>query len=108
MPAADTLLKVRIWVKVVLLSLVGIYTLLFIFLNARQEIGMWLFFGVRPTVNVLVALLCAFLLGSLLTLLARTLATTVRQVRDSRERARTQRLEREVADMRVKAAKTGK
>jgi uncharacterized integral membrane protein len=98
------LLKIRVWTKVVLLGLVAIYTLLFIFLNTGQSIDVWLFFGVEPRMSVLLALAGAFVLGSLVTLLVRTVVKTVQQVKVARERGRTQRMEREIADMRTKAS----
>lgn len=104
MPASDTLLKIRIWLKVILLALLVLYAIVFVWLNSGEYIDLWLF----PTVtieqlNVFVALVGAFLLGALLTVLVRTILTTVRQIRQSRERGRTQKLEREIADMRVKS-----
>ena len=99
---SDTFLKVRIASKVILLILVLIYTLLFIFKN-NQPVQVWLFFNTVPQMSLLVALLGAFLLGSLLTLLVRTIATTARQMRQARERDRALRLEREIAEMRTKA-----
>lgn len=107
MSASDTLLKVRVYTKLALLGLVGLYALLFIVLNYRERIDVWLFFGTSPTMNAIVALLVAFLLGVLTTLLARTALSTWTQWRVASERTRTQRLEREVADMRTMAAKRG-
>jgi hypothetical protein len=46
----------------------------------------------------------AFLIGGLVAILAATTFRTVRQVKELRARNRSGRLEREVADMRAKAA----
>ena len=100
---SDTLLKIRIWTKVAALALMLVYTLLFIFKN-NEPVRVWLFFNTDPQISLLVALLGAFLLGALLTLLVRTIVTTVRQIRSARERDRSVRLEREIAEMRTKAA----
>lgn len=104
MAASDTFLKIRIWTKVIVLALLAIYTLLFLFMNSGP-VELWWFFGRRIGTNVIVALLGAFILGALLALLLRTIVTTMRQIKQSRERGRAQKLEREIADMRVKSAK---
>lgn len=103
MAFSDVLLKVRIWTKIILLALVVLYTLAFAFSNSDEDINVWLFFNREPRVNVLVALLGAFVLGSLMTVLIRMVYSTLGQFRASRERTRTHRLEREIADMRTKA-----
>lgn len=100
---SDTLLKIRIWAKIILLVLVLVYTLLFVFFNQR-DVVLWYFpFADRATVPVLVALIGAFILGAMLAVLIRMVLKTVTQIRDSRDRGRTERLEREIADMRTKA-----
>jgi uncharacterized integral membrane protein len=104
MALPQPLLKAWIWTKIVLLALVVLYTMLFAFKNSDEDITLWLFVAREPTVNVLVALLGAFALGALVTALLRTVISTVRQMRTARDRNRTLRLEREIADMRTKAA----
>ena len=104
MAISDALLKTWIWTKVVLLALVVLYTMAFAFWNSDEEITLWLFVGREPRLNVLVALLGAFALGALVTALLRTVISTVRQFQRSKERNRTLRLEREIADMRTKAS----
>ncbi len=104
MALSDSLLKIWIWTKITLLVLVVLYTVAFAWSNSDETINVWLFFGREPQVNVLVALLGAFALGSLMTILIRAVFSTVRQMRKSRERTRTHRLEREIADMRTKAS----
>lgn len=101
---SDTFLKIRIWAKIILLALLVLYALLFLFKNS-QPVSLWLFFGFEiQSINVILALLGAFLLGSLTTIAVRMVFKTVTQVRNSRDRGRTERLEREIADMRTKAA----
>ena len=104
MPAlSDAFLKLRIWLKIAVLALVLIYFLLFLYFNSQQT-TLWLFPGTRFETNVIVALLGAFLLGSLLTLLLRMLYTTLTQIRTSQQRTRAARLEREIDEMKAKAA----
>lgn len=106
MALSDSLLKLWIWTKIILLALVVIYLLAFAWSNSGddKQVLVWLFFGREPKVNVLVALVGAFALGSLTTILIRTVFNTVRQMRSARDRDRTARLEREIADMRTKAS----
>jgi hypothetical protein len=106
MPASDTLLKIRVYTKLALLAIVALYATLFILLNYSERIDVWLFFGTSPNLNAIVALAVAYALGALTMLLARTALTTWTQWKVARERGRTQRLEREVADMRTAAAKS--
>ncbi len=103
MAIPDVILKVRIWTKIILLGLVVLYTLLFVWNNSDEQIDVWLFFNTNPRVNVLIALLGAFVLGAMMTVLARMVWNTVAQMRTVSERNRTARLEREIADMRTKA-----
>ena len=93
----------RIWAKVLLLAVVLVYFLLFLYFNS-QDVVLWLFPGTQFQTNMVVALLGAVVLGSLLTLLVRMVAVTLRQVRQRRDRVRTDKLEREITDMRTKAA----
>lgn len=100
---SDTLLKIRIWSKIIVLVLLVVYMLLFLFKNS-QPVNLWLFFGVEiERINVILALLGAFVLGSLTTIAVRMVYRTIAQIRQSQERGRTERLEREIADMRTKA-----
>ena len=66
--------------------------------------GAWFWFGREPDTSVLILVLCAFLLGVVGTILFRTTIKTLRQLRNLRDRTRSERLEREVAEMRTKAA----
>ena len=104
MAVSDKLLKIRIWTKVIALAVAGLYTLVFLLQNTGEQVELWLFFGVAPTMSLLVAMLSSFLLGALLTLLVRMVIKTVRQMQKARERGRTQRLENEIRDMRTKAS----
>jgi hypothetical protein len=98
-------LKIKIWTKVALLSFVTIYLLTFIFKNSDEPAKFWYWFW-RPDVetSILYFTLFTFAAGVLTTILVRMMFKTVHQVREMRNKARTERLEREVADMKAKAA----
>ena len=98
-------LKIKIWAKVALLVFVTIYLLTFIFKNSDEPAKFWYWFW-KPDVetSILYFTLFTFFAGVLTTILVRMMFKTVYQVREMRNKARTDRLEREVADMKAKAA----
>ena len=104
MAVSDTFLKIRIWTNIIILAIVAIYTLLFLGFNYGERVELWLFFGTSLRSSMLLALLAAFVLGSLLTLLVRMIFTTVSQIRQSRDRSRSRQLEAEVSEMRTRSA----
>ena len=98
-------LKIKIWTKVALLVFVTIYLLTFIFKNSDEPAKFWYWFW-KPDLetSILYFTLLTFFAGVLTTVLVRMMFKTVHQVREMRNKARTERLEREVADMKAKAA----
>jgi len=98
-------LKIKVWTKVALFALLFVYVLAFIFKNIEPRVDLWVWFF-KPPINLSVLLLAlvSFLIGVLGTILSRTTFKTLRQVRNLRERTRGERLEREMAEMRTKAA----
>jgi hypothetical protein len=77
----------------------------FVYQNSSKPVKPWFWFGREPDTSVLVLVVCAFLLGVVGTILFRTTIKTLRQIRSLRERTRAERLEREMAEMRTKAAR---
>jgi hypothetical protein len=97
-------LRIKVWTKLTIVLAIVAYVGLFVYQNSNHKVTMWYWFGREPESSVLILVLCAFLLGVVATILFRTTFKTVRQLRHLAERTRAQRLEREVADMRTKAA----
>jgi uncharacterized integral membrane protein len=97
-------LKVRIWTKVVVFVLVFVYLLCFVYWNTNNTAKFWYWRKREPETGTLFLVLFSFLAGVVTTVLVRAIFRTIRQIRDSRQRGRTERLEREVADMKAKAA----
>src|SRR5687768_15622739 len=97
----NALLKVKVWTKVIVFGLVLVYVTVFIVQNSENKATLWVWPGRdRPLeTSVLKLVLVAFLAGVIGTLLVRTLLRTVRQIRDVRDRNRSERLERELVDM---------
>jgi len=97
-------LKIRIWFKTILFVLVLVYIFVFVIKNNEQTVDVWLFYNTRYKGSLLLVLLLTFVAGVVTTLLVRTIFNTLRQVREYRDRARSQKLEREIHDMKTKAA----
>jgi uncharacterized integral membrane protein len=98
-------LKIKVWTKVTLFALLTVYVLTFIFKNIGPKVDLWVWYFTPPlNLSVLLLALVSFLIGVLGTILSRTTFKTIRQLRNLAERTRGERLEREMSEMRTKAA----
>jgi uncharacterized integral membrane protein len=97
-------LKIKVWTKGIIFGALLIYSLLFILNNSGQAVKFWYWFRREYETSMLVLILVTFLAGVACAILVRTTLKTIRQIRDLRERSRIDRLEREHADMKAKAA----
>ena len=103
----NTLLKIRLWTKLVLFVLVGLWAVLFLFNNTagQLDVEVWYFpFVERFRSSPLFLMLLSFVLGGALTLLGRMLLFSGRQVRGIRAGDENAELRREIDRMR-KASK---
>ena len=101
----NAFLKVKVWTKVVIFGLILVYLTFFMVENSENKATLWVWFGrERPLeTSVLKLVLVAFLAGVVGTLLVRTSFRTLRQIREVRDRGRTERMERDLIDMKTKA-----
>ena len=97
-------LRIKIWFKVTLVAALMIYVILFVYFNASQEVQFWYWPRHQPTATLLLLVLCSFLAGVVSTLLVRTTYRTIRQISELQQRARAQRMDRQIADIHSKAA----
>lgn len=97
-------LKVKIWTKVVIFVVVAIYLLIFFLKNNDRTVQFWYWYNRAPEASVLLLVTLSFLFGVAVAILVRMMFKTIHQVREMRNRSRTERLEREVSDMKAKAA----
>ncbi|MGH7179270.1 MAG: hypothetical protein ACREJC_17970, partial [Tepidisphaeraceae bacterium] len=97
-------LKIKIWTKSVVIGALVVYALLFILNNSGQSVKFWYWFRHEYETSMLVLVLLTFAAGIVGTLLVRTVLTTMRQIRESRARTKTVRMERDLAEMKSKAA----
>ncbi len=98
----DLWLKIKFWIKITISGLVTLFVLIFILQNLNKPVKIWLWNDIDTT--LLKVLLSTVGLTILATLLLWTTYKTIRQFRELRLRSRTQKLEREMADMKTKAA----
>src|SRR5215213_11480729 len=97
-------LKIKVWTKITLASLLAIYVLIFVLKNTTQDVTFWWWFNRTSSTSVFMLALFAFLSGAIGMILVRTTWKTVTQVRELQRRSRTHKIERDLADMKSKAA----
>jgi hypothetical protein len=98
-------LKIKIWTKSLLLGALLIYVILFFLENSGQPVKFWYWYNSEHPSSMLVMMLLAFFAGVISTILIRTTIKTIRQIRELRQRGRLEKIEREHAEMKAKAAK---
>jgi uncharacterized integral membrane protein len=101
---SDLWLKIWVWIKGILIALVALYVLLFVVNNSHDVTFWWFPFKPEIKSSTLVLIGIAFLAGVVSTILVRTTLRTVRQVQEIKTRNRSLRLERDMAEMKSKAA----
>ncbi len=98
-------LKIKLWTKIAICAFVAIYLLVFIIKNNGKEAEFWYWYNRKPfTASILLLVTASFLTGILVSILVRMMFRTAKQISAMRNNARTEKLEREVADMKAKAA----
>jgi uncharacterized integral membrane protein len=97
-------LKIKIWTKVVIISVVVIFLLIFVMENANKEITIWWWFGREVATTALMLIGCMFLAGVICTLLVRVAAKTMRQVRELKQHNANLQMRQDVAEIKTKAA----
>ena len=97
-------LKIRVWTKVTVFVAIFLYAIIFIAKNGSRRVSVWLWPNSEPNNSVLGLVLCSFLLGVITVIMIRTTINTVRQIRELRTRTRTEKAQRDLAHMHVKAS----
>ena len=96
--------KIKLWTKITVCTIVSIYLLVFIIKNMGPDVTFWYWYGRTIQASMLFLIACAFIAGVVVSILTRMMFRTARQFSAMRTHARTEKLEREVADMKAKAA----
>jgi len=97
-------IKIKNWTKGIIFALGVIYAAIFVYNNSGSPVSFWWWFGHTPQTTVFYLAAFAFAAGVIFTLLVRMMWGTVRQFRKMGASNRTEKLEREMADMKAKAA----
>lgn len=97
-------LKIKVWTKVTFFCLLLIYVLMFVAKNSSARVSTWYWLGKESETSVLLLMLYVFFAGVLMTILVRTTFKTISQVREMKHKNRTTRLEKQMAEMKAKAA----
>ena len=102
---ADFWLKLKIWTKVVAVTLAVIYLTFFAINNSEKPATLWFFFGGGREVStsVLKLVLIAFLSGVIVTILIRTTFRTIAQIRELKQRQAAEKREQEFEQLKEKA-----
>lgn len=100
-------LKLKIWTKLIVVVAVVIYITLFVVNNngPQSQATIWLFFGSGSavTTSVLQLVLGTFLLGVVVTILARTTFRTIGQIKELKARQATEKKEKEIEELKARA-----
>lgn len=99
----DLWIKIKFWIKTTLISVLVVYTGLFIYNNSgvSRQVTFWWWINQEPQTSVFVLAFISFLAGIFSTLLVRTTFTTLKQFR----LMKAAKAQRELAEMQSKAAK---
>ena len=94
--------KIKVWTKITVFALVALYLMIFVIKNADQNVNFW--YWHTGTWPLLAFTFFTFMAGVIVALLVRTTWKTIAQIRDMRTRSAGDRAQRELADMKAKAA----
>ncbi len=99
-------LKIKVWTKIGIVVLVLVYATFFVVNNSEKEATVWLLWNKWPEVKTtsLKLVVITFLLGAMVAVLTRTALRTVRQIRELKTRQKAEKIEKDIADMKAKAA----
>jgi uncharacterized integral membrane protein len=95
-------LKIKVTTKITIFAILCLAVLIFVFQNVNKPAKLWLWNEIDTT--LLKVLFGTALISAILTFLVGTAFRTIRQIRELKSRSRAEKLEREVADMKAKAA----
>jgi MFS superfamily sulfate permease-like transporter len=97
-------LSIKAWTQRLILAALVIYAGLFIYKNNSESVKFWFWFDRIHSTTVFLLSAGAFAAGIVFAILVSTALKTVKQIRDLRSRGRQEKIERDVSDMKAKAA----
>ncbi len=96
--------SIKVYSKLIAITIVIIYALAFVYTNSAKAVTFWWWYNRELQTSVLFLTAGAFIAGVLAWVLFRALWKTLRQLRTVRARAKTEQMERDVAEMKAKAS----
>jgi lysylphosphatidylglycerol synthetase-like protein (DUF2156 family) len=97
-------LSIKAWTQRLLLAALVIYAGLYIYKKNDKPATFWFWFNHEPSTTVFFLTSVAFLAGVVFTILAATALKTLKQIRELRHRGRQEKIERDINEMKTKAA----
>jgi lysylphosphatidylglycerol synthetase-like protein (DUF2156 family) len=97
-------LKIKIWTKILLFSIVVIYLGIFIYNNSDQPLTIWLWFGKEFRTSALEMIPAMLLAGVFGTVVVRMAFRAVKQIRELQQRNAAAKMQKDMADIKAKAA----
>jgi Trk-type K+ transport system membrane component len=97
-------LKIKIWTKILLFSIVVIYLGIFIYNNSDQPLTIWVWFGKEFRTSALEMIPAMLLAGVFGTVVVRMAFRAVKQIRELKQRNASARMQKDMADIKAKAA----
>jgi uncharacterized integral membrane protein len=97
--------KIKVWTKVVLISLILIYVLIFIIKNSGQQVQFWYWFNNPLRSSLLLFTLITFAAGAIFALLFRMTYRTIAQLREMYSGADRDKEKKEFEEMKQQVAK---
>jgi lysylphosphatidylglycerol synthetase-like protein (DUF2156 family) len=96
-------LSIKAWTQRLIIAALVIYAGLF-FSNNRETVTLWYWFKHDHQTTVFLLAGSAFIVGVIFAILMSTALKTLKQIRDLRSRSRHEKMERDLEDMKAKAA----
>jgi uncharacterized integral membrane protein len=97
-------LGIKAWTQRLIIAALVLYAILFVYNNSGEAVEFWFWFKHSHRTTVFFLTAGAFVTGIIFTILVSTALRTLKQIRDLRSRSRRDQMERDVADMKAKAA----
>ncbi len=97
-------LSIKAWTQRLILAAVVVYAILYIYNNNDEPVKFWFWVHRVHQTTVFLLTTGAFFAGVIVTILVSTALKTIRQIRDLRSRSRHEKLERDMEEMKAKAA----
>jgi len=97
-------LKIKIWTQILIFSVVVLYLEIFTYNNSDQPLTIWYWFGHDIKTSALEMIPAMLLAGVLGTFVVRMTFRALKQIRELKQRNAAARMQKDMADIKAKAA----